>query len=389
LKSDAHPRRVFAWFVPFRVANVNRGVPDPESHVTRRHPEWRSENFQHKTEDEEGNQYLEPGLPEVQEHLQAVIAELAAQYELDGIAIEGLRYPGINSDWGYSSRMLQQWREKSNQPTADPPAPTNADWCAMRRQAIDDSLDGMARAARKVRPGLQVVAFGLAEGPAPITLEDFNSTQVFKGAMQNWPKWMREKSVDSVILKNFRSNESGHDDFDAWDNFAAMMVKEAGVEAAVGISGSENTSINVIDQIKQAQRAGLGQIVLSNYREPIQDSGSRELFFRALAATVLSPDARRMPIESIPIHSQAKTTEIAEVSPPTETQPGQPPSVPDETSQLRPLPPGAPNSDRPQSQVQTQVVDVPPAPDSLFPPNLLSPSDEARKFLKRMFANIF
>ena len=55
--------------------------------------------------------YLDPGLPEIREYLAAIVGEIAAEYPVDGIHLDYVRYP---SNWhGYHPRALARYRAET------------------------------------------------------------------------------------------------------------------------------------------------------------------------------------------------------------------------------------------------------------------------------------
>lgn len=391
------PRRVLAWIDPFTVANVNRAVPAPDEHVTIAHPDWLSLTSDFENQGPGGQQYLEPGLEAVREHLARIVVELVTRYPIDGIVIGPLRYPGLEGNWGYHPTLLRAWRESTGE--RDQPAPDDPRWRAIRRDYVTRSLISMAGAARRARPGVLVGAFVLAEGPAPASLEEFAATPVALGALADWPLWMREGAVDFLILENFRSEGLGAADFDGWNAFAADQVQATGVEVFVGIAGFRNISLDVLGQIRRVHRAGLAGIALSNYREPIQDSTSRELFFRVLAGNDLGPDAERLPfpepretaIVVAPPFPPVSAETSAEEAPPSEG--GEPMEEQTASASTEPgdteVPPSQPAVvEQPQSDLDRMLAEVSRRVRERTRLSI-EPSEKAVIYLKRRYPNIF
>lgn len=74
-----------AWMNPYRAAMTLDTTAFADNHVFHRHRDWVVAY---------GNrQYLDPGLPEVQDHLIEVVKELASNYAVDGIHFDDYFYP--------------------------------------------------------------------------------------------------------------------------------------------------------------------------------------------------------------------------------------------------------------------------------------------------------
>ncbi|NJN33637.1 MAG: family 10 glycosylhydrolase [Saprospiraceae bacterium] len=74
-----------AWFNPYRaVANINTAVL-ADSHVVKKHPEWLLAF---------GNaRILDPGLPDVRNHVTKVVMEVVRRYDIDGVHFDDFFYP--------------------------------------------------------------------------------------------------------------------------------------------------------------------------------------------------------------------------------------------------------------------------------------------------------
>ncbi|WP_205500091.1 family 10 glycosylhydrolase [Rufibacter psychrotolerans] len=75
-----------AWINPYRaIANVNQLPTFAQNHVARQHPEWLIASGNLRT--------LDPGLPQVRNHIMTVIADIVQRYDVDGIHFDDYFYP--------------------------------------------------------------------------------------------------------------------------------------------------------------------------------------------------------------------------------------------------------------------------------------------------------
>lgn len=392
IKNGREPKKVYAWLELYRVANVNRAIPLPPDHVLKRHPEWLSRNSRFQTEDAEGNQYLEPGLDEVQQYLEKVVAELMANYPLDGVVLDGLRYPGLEGDWGYHPRLLDMWRRETGQ--SDAPEPDDPTWQKLRRRLLERNLNRLRLSAENARDSATAFVVASSQGPAPASIGEFEQGPVYTAALQDWPRWMEEGFADGVILLNYRQEGPDSDTFNQWNRFAADVARDTGTELYPAVAGFANISIDTLSQMRRIQDLGLPGAALSNYLEPVRDSASRELFFRALAKTVFAPDSERLTYlpEEETAEPEIEETEIAglipedvdmemELPPPPELEPFE------SGIELSPLDEGLPYG-REEPQVASLLDE---ASERLAPRNdgLIEPPFQAMEFLRRKYPNIF
>lgn len=112
---EAHRRgmELHAWLNPFRALADERFAPTAD-HVTRRHPHWIRRMGKHI--------WLDPGLPEVQDHSLAVVADVCQRYPVDGIhfddyfypyPIPGHRFPDDASFQASGTRNRLEWRREN------------------------------------------------------------------------------------------------------------------------------------------------------------------------------------------------------------------------------------------------------------------------------------
>ncbi len=84
---EAHKRNLefHAWFNPYRALTSSTSNPNPESHPTRRNPDW----IIHY-----GNKgYFDPGNAQARQHIIKVIMEAVSNYDIDAVHIDDYFYP--------------------------------------------------------------------------------------------------------------------------------------------------------------------------------------------------------------------------------------------------------------------------------------------------------
>lgn len=84
---ETHKRNMefHAWFNPFRALVSNSFNPNPESHPTKKHPDWIIPY--------DGKSYFDPGNAQARQHIIKVIMEAVNNYDLDAVHIDDYFYP--------------------------------------------------------------------------------------------------------------------------------------------------------------------------------------------------------------------------------------------------------------------------------------------------------
>lgn len=98
---QAHKRglEIHAWINCVRCfSGTELNILNNPNHITKRKPEWIIEDFR----DGQKSYWLDPGFPEVREYLSDMIAEMVENYDIDGVHLDFIRYPGKNFDDEFS-----------------------------------------------------------------------------------------------------------------------------------------------------------------------------------------------------------------------------------------------------------------------------------------------
>lgn len=113
--SQAHAAglQVHAWISVYEVKYENKWANTPAGNVAETHPEWLTASRDGTKSVNNGRVCLDPGVPGVQDHIVSVIADIAANYAVDGIHLEGARY------WGRDSGITRPVSTCSKQKPAD------------------------------------------------------------------------------------------------------------------------------------------------------------------------------------------------------------------------------------------------------------------------------
>jgi uncharacterized lipoprotein YddW (UPF0748 family) len=199
---------VHAWIVPYRVSSI--WPPSGNAYLSA-NPQLLMVN----QADMGGgpakvdNVYvLDPGSPEVQEYLVDIVRELVANYDIDGINLDYIRYTvntaGYPSDTSYPLSSLERFRDQTGF-VGTPPTTGNTAWNDFRRQTIDEYVRRLRAEIPSIpnpRQPLRFTADVIAFGNSP-SGNNFTATDAYN-LFSNWEKWLESGWLDAAIPMNYK-----------------------------------------------------------------------------------------------------------------------------------------------------------------------------------------
>ena len=242
-------------------------LPAPSGWVPAEHgrsaPE--TDRWVSRTVDGTWSEYLDPALPEVRAHVRAVVEELAATTEVDGIHLDYARY--ASPEEGYHPAALERYHAETG--ATGTPAPDDPAWSEWRRTQtralVAEARAAVEAAARPVALSAAVIAWGAGPGE----LGGFSGTRTSREALQDWPGWLEDDLVDAVLpMVYFRDHVPEQAVWFAdWLAFQADLSATATPWIVPGVGGWLNTPDAVLDQLGAAAAAADG-VALYSYQQP-------------------------------------------------------------------------------------------------------------------------
>jgi len=214
-KAHANGLEVHAWINTYKVW---QGTTPPKSpdHVYNRHPEWVNTNIDGQ-KDKSGSYGLDPGIPEVQQHLFNVYMDVVKKYDVDGIHFDYVRY--WSPDFGYSKLAVDRFNKETGRtgiPAMDDPV-----WCDWRRARVTDLVRQVYNGAKQIKPWVKVTGSVVCSHPCPAEFED---SHPYNMLLQDWERWLREGIIDGVMPMNYKS-ERNPDDAQMFRDWIEGMVR--------------------------------------------------------------------------------------------------------------------------------------------------------------------
>jgi len=206
----AHARgiKVHAWFNMYLVWSADN-PPSNSLHLVNAHPSWfmvsvNGISMADCPIDSVRNNYLEgrfisPALVEVRSYLSRVITEVLVSYDIDGVHLDYIRYPGREYDFNDGIRQ-QFYRRHGVDPVrvmlegekVDPTIEYLEKWVEYRTNPIDEQVRSVARRIKLVNKN---VSFSAAVKPS--------IDEAYYKFGQNWAGWLNDGIVDFVVTMSY------------------------------------------------------------------------------------------------------------------------------------------------------------------------------------------
>jgi len=208
--SQAHEKgiEVHAWFNMYLTWSKDTSPLHPE-HPLNLHPEWFMVSVTGRSmadspidsvrnEESEGR-FLSPCLEEVREYLSRVVTEVMVTYDVDGVHLDYVRYPGRDYDFHPRARRdfieaygVDPVRLVAGNGDVDPALIYLGKWVQYRAGWIDEQVGSIRRRMNLVDPNIRLSA--AVKAHADEALFRFG---------QNWAGWLNDGVVDFVVTMSY------------------------------------------------------------------------------------------------------------------------------------------------------------------------------------------
>ncbi len=166
-----------AWVNVMRCfAGTEREILSSQMHIANKHPDWVIEY----TKNGKTSLWLDPGLPAVREYLINLITEIVRNYEVDGIHLDFLRYPGKNFNDDFSYNLYGNGQNKG-------------EW---RRNNLTSFMADLFKSVREIKPYIKigVTPFGIYKN-----LKNAEGTEGYSSVYQDSREWLRLGYIDYAV----------------------------------------------------------------------------------------------------------------------------------------------------------------------------------------------
>jgi uncharacterized lipoprotein YddW (UPF0748 family) len=230
---------------------------------------------------------VDPGHPDAAQWIVDTATSIVANYAVDGINLDRIRYPDGNSQvgqptWGYNPVAVARFQQATGR--TDRPVPNDPQWAQWRRDQITGIVRKVYIESYAIRPSVRVSADTITYGNGPQTQGGWQNTRAYAEQLQDWDGWMREGILDLNIPMNYKRDQTSPSDqrrmYQDWSDFA--KDHQYGRQTAIGSAPYLNDIAATVRQTRTAVAPstagsyGAGWVGYS-YRTPdaMTDAGTR------------------------------------------------------------------------------------------------------------------
>ncbi len=206
----AHNRgiAVHAWFNMYLTWSADNPPQNPV-HIVNAHPGWfmvsrdgismADTHIDSVRNGYSEGRFISPAFEEVRSYLSRVITEVLVNYDIDGVHLDYIRYPGRNHDFSHRirNRFISMYGVDPvdvviNGDTVDPTVEYLQKWIEFKAEQVNDQISSIARRITIVDRNVKLSA---AVKPSGI--------EAYYEFGQDWIEWLNSDIVDFVVSMSY------------------------------------------------------------------------------------------------------------------------------------------------------------------------------------------
>ena len=272
---------------PAGIEGQCKPIPEPDAgnprHMLLKHPEWVMSDRRGKKlpcPNSEEYIWLSPSFPGVRSQLARVAADVARRYDVDGIHLDRIRYPG--NAWS--------WDPVSKSGFGKDPDQHPAEWKAYRTGLVSSMVRETWDSVAAVKPNLvySAAVWGI--------YDDIWKWKTLAGKtdlMQDYRAWAKDGYMDVLVPMTYSriKEPCARIDWGCMLDEQLGAEKETGRQMYIGIDASKGAR-EVVNQVRMARNRGATGMAIFSY-SALADTRA----FQLLGSTVFSEKA------SVPVMS--------------------------------------------------------------------------------------
>ena len=287
---------VHAWINLLLVSNLSR-LPRSKTHVALRHPEWlvlpvdlvdrvrrlpagdarrlSARIRYYRNNRKADGLFLDPALPEVQDHILDVIRELVSSYEMDGLHLDYVRYPG--ADPGYGLKALAtfmslypeaagipaSWHSRGAVALVKKELPL---WDQFRRDQVTGLVARIQHEVRQLAPDMLLSAAVVADADL-----------AHDSRLQDWKQWLEAGILDVVCPMAYTPEPAAFEDL-----IRIARHSSSGSRLWAGIGAYKLDGEGIIQQVRLSRKLGADGFVIFSYNILCASVASRKKLLEPL-----------------------------------------------------------------------------------------------------------
>lgn len=242
-------------------AACQRLTPSPAGsphHMLIAWPEWVVVDAQRRPQpcpNAEEYLWVSPGYAAARSHLARVAADIVRRYDVDGIHLDRIRYPGM--PWSHDPPSLTGFGLD--------PAGNGSAWASYRRSLVTLTVRETADSVRAVRQG---VALSAAVWGIDRDLWGWRSSQGYSQYFQDPTTWATDGSLDVAVPMTYFTVAATYCAYADWacllDDHLRRIQSAAGRQLYIGISAAKGAA-EVEKQIRLARERGAAGVSIYSY----------------------------------------------------------------------------------------------------------------------------
>ncbi len=212
------------------------------------------------------NQYfLEPGDLRVRGELLTLVKELLLRYpKLDGVLFDYIRYPDRKPAYGYTKMNIERFKKANGNSVI---TESSLAWQNWKRAQVTEFLAELAEEARQIRPDIQVSATGCMP-----------FVRAYHEAFQDWPSWLKQRIVDSVIVMTYADNAQKFKKYTREIKKEALQSSDK-IGIAVGAYKFLNFPQTFKEELEICEESGNSACVILGYGDLVKSQPLRGILF--------------------------------------------------------------------------------------------------------------
>jgi len=219
--------------------------------------------------DDAGTVSLDPGVPAVEDYLVTVFMDIVNRYDVDGLNLDYIRYPGTS--WGYNPVSVARFNAEYNR--TGNPLYSDTTWLNWRRDQITNLVKRLNLEIKAVKPWVRLSA------------DVWNSAATGNASyLQNWDSWTLNHWIDFVHPMSYTSTNST---FNSW--CAAYVNNQHGRDVYPLVDCSNSITGNVLPQINSVRTYGFLGTGVYSYQSIVDKLGLQSALVNGPFPTKVAP----------------------------------------------------------------------------------------------------